>query len=750
MTVTALGGNGKTRVALRVAEEVSDAYRDGVWLVELDGLSPGAEMTGPLATTLGIAARPDQSPADAVLAYLKPRQVLLLLDAAEGALRDVRALVPQLLTGCPGVSVLTTSRVPLGLAAEIVWPLPPLAVPDGSHDDDPVHLLENDSARLFVERAASVRLGYTATSGDAPAIGRICRRLGGIPLAIELAAARLKVLSPAKLADRLEERLGTTVGASADASARERTLTDTIEWSWRQLGADEQALCFRLALFPGGASLDAVEAVCDDDQVALDSVLDVLSRLLDKSLIVYDERAGDPRYRMLDPIREFAVDRLDESGQREAVTKAFISWARAFAQQVAWSDTGPEHQRWLERADVEIANLRAAFTVSCANNYSVAVNTLVAQLNSYLMIRGRYDEARTWFAEAIRLQQNEGGRRNLRVLKNAGDLALAMSDLDEAERLYRDAAEGPEGDSEDWRASAALALGGIARVRGDLVEFRRCVETGLALARAEGDVITELGALNDLGYLDWMAGDLDAARATFEDIRARCVAAGDRRRASHVLVNIVAVAIEQCDENAHTLALELIAACREFGDRETLGYGLLYLGIVCCQQGRHADGLGPLTEAESIFRDLGMPPRRADVCAAMAEVLVADDDTAGAVKLCVEGLRLARDCDDLSPAIELLRVLASLWAGADAETAMELLGGSAAVAEFVGNMPTPAWAKRDREIRDQARATAPGADLERARGIGAARSAADAVTHALSLGPPPQVVSTGIEPMRPD
>ena len=488
VTITALGGAGKTRLALRIAADLHDRFDDGVWIVDLGALQPGTGVAAEVATTLGVVQAPGESHAHALLAHLQSRITLLVLDAAEVVREEARDLVQYLLSECHGLTVVVTSRVPLGVVGEVVWGLPSMTVPDAG-TVDAGSILNSDSARLFVERAAMVRFGFAATSENAAAIARICRRLDGIPLAIELAAARLKVLTPEKLAERLEDSLG-VLDAGGDRAAEERTLAATIDWSWRLLAADEKTVFRRLSVFVGGASLEAAEAVCAADDVLAESVLDVLSRLIDRSLVVYEEQNGEPRYRMLDAVRQYATVLLGDAGEADEVADRFIQWCEAFAACVADADERPDYNRWLARADDELDNVRAAFARAARTDNTRALTNLSARMSAYLPIRGRYAEALAWLQQAI-ASHRRAETINESLWFRAGSIETATGNLAVGEALLTELTE-RGGHAGGWRESALLSLGGIAMRRGDLPAAQDRFEEGLRLARSSSLRVNEL------------------------------------------------------------------------------------------------------------------------------------------------------------------------------------------------------------------------------------------------------------------
>ncbi len=683
VTVTALGGTGKTRLAVRVAGEMEDAFPDGVWLVDLGALPRTGAVPSAVATTLGLAETPGEPIEETLLAHLRTRCTLLVLDAAEQVRDEARRLVQAITAGCPGVTVLVTSRLPLATAGEVVWNLPPMALPPAGARIDPGAILSSDSARLFVERAATARVGFAATAANASAISRICQRVDGIPLAIELAAARIKVLTPEKLADRLEASLAVLDTTPQDGDAQLRTVAATIDWSWRMLAADEQAIFRRLSIFANGAGLEAIEEVCTGDDVAPPAVLDVLARLVDKSLVVYAEPGGEPRYRMLDAVREYASERLRDAGEAEEMTARFVQWCGKFTAAVAAADESPTYKLWLERADVEIDNVRAALATAHAADDTAALTLLSASISAYLPFRGRFDEARRWLTTAVESQRRRG-QCHVSLWCRSAVLEASVGKLAAAEELYREAIANTTED-DGWRSSAQLGLCSLAMERGDWADATDLARAALEQTRRLGHRVDEMNALGHLGGIAWMTGELDDARERFEVLHAMCVDLGDERRAANGLLNLVGVALDQDDtEKGLPLAESLVAACREFSEPDTLGSALQYLGTFLLRLGRSDEALLALSEAVAIFREHGLPRYIALGLAPYARAMAATGEPAAAFAACSEGLRLCAETDDHLPVADLLRALADLWADSNGAVALELLDSAAACEERSG------------------------------------------------------------------
>jgi predicted ATPase/class 3 adenylate cyclase len=360
VTLTGVGGVGKTRLALQAAAEVLPEFRDGVWLVELAGVGGPEAVPEAVASALGIAAGPAPAPGGGLEEHLRASELLLILDNCEHLLTPVAHLVEQIVRTAPGVRVLATSREGLGVAGEHLRAVPSLELPDPT--DEPGVIAATDSVRLFVERAREASAAYRFSDEDSQAVAELCRRLDGIPLAIELAAARVPALTPAEIAAHLDRRFKLLTGGRRVAMSRHQTLRNAIEWSYQLLDPSEQAVLARLAVFAGGFDLPSAQAVAATDAVDPIDVLDIVARLVAKSLVVAEPRDGVTRYRLLETVRDFAWERLQNADEEENVSRRHAVYFAEFARSAGSGLRGPHEADWRQRVEREVDNLRVALT----------------------------------------------------------------------------------------------------------------------------------------------------------------------------------------------------------------------------------------------------------------------------------------------------------------------------------------------------------------------------------------------------
>ena len=408
LTLTGAGGSGKTRLALEVARDLVGAYPNGVWLVELAGLSEGELVPQAVAAALGVKERPGQPLPVTLGEYLRAKQTLLVVDNCEHLLEATAGLVDILLDSCPNLRIIATSREALDVTGEVRWTVPPLSVPEpqgraSSEGSSPSEVLEGyESVRLFIERAQAAKGDFEVTKESAPAVAEICWRLDGLPLAIELAAARIKLLPPMAMLERLGSRLKLVTGGARNLPERQRTLRGTIEWSYTLLEEGERVLFARLAVFSGGRTLEAIEAVCDAKGDLPVDTLDGVSSLLDKSLLRQEEGLkGEPRFVMLETIHEYAREMLEASGEAEEVRRLHAEYFLALAEGAEPELTGPDQLACLERLEAEHDNMRAALNWSLEKEPETAFR-LAGMLARFWEIRSDFSEGSRWLEAALR------------------------------------------------------------------------------------------------------------------------------------------------------------------------------------------------------------------------------------------------------------------------------------------------------------------------------------------------------------
>ena len=621
VTLTGPGGIGKTRLAIQVAAELVDAFADGVWFVRLSRLIDPTLVMPTIAQTLGLKETSGQPIAETLRAYLADKRLLLVLDNFEqvvGAAPEVTALLEP----SPGLRVLVTSRAPLHLRGEREYPLTPLPLPQSGHSPPPEDLSQYAAVALFIERAQATKPDFAVTAANAPAIAEICSRLDGLPLAIELAAARVKLLPPEALLARLSSRLSLLTGGARDLEARQQTMRATIAWSEQLLTPAEQTLFQRLAVFVDGCTLEAAEAVCAAPEGAApleQDLLDGLSMLVDQSLVQQREEGGEPRFGMLHVIREYALERLetrDGGREAEALRRAHAAYYLALVEQAEPELAEPDAAAWLDRLEREHDNLRAALSWARERGEVETGLRLVSAAGRFWATRGYLGEGRAWVesmltldnaASAEQREQDAGKagatgseesgsngaiqaveRIRARAFRAGGSLAMWQGDYAVATRWLEQAVFHARMADDLRTAVAALRnLGSIAEEQDDLERASKLEEQSLALAREIGDQIGVASALNSLGIIAWRQGELERAGDRFTEALALARAMGDQQDISTYLSNVGAVTRQRGElAQAEAMFREALALYRELGDPLGCAQGLENLANTAATAGQ--------------------------------------------------------------------------------------------------------------------------------------------------------------------
>jgi predicted ATPase/DNA-binding CsgD family transcriptional regulator len=551
VTLTGVGGVGKTRLALRAAAGLRRAFRDGVWLVQLDQLRDEALVAQAVAGALGLQDRAGDSPAASLAEYLAGRQLLLVLDNCEHLVDAAAKLADGLLRAAPGLRVLATSRESLTMTGETVLAVPPLAAPEAGPPLTAAQLGLFPAVRLFAERAAQVVPGFAVTEANVAAVAGICRRLEGLPLAIELAAARLPVLSAEQIDARLGDRLGLLTRGSRTRPARQQTLRASIEWSYELCSQAERLLWARCSVFAGGFELDAAEGICADHRLAAEQVLDLLAALADKSILAVAHGEGVARYRLPEILREYGQERLQSSGEYTALRRRHRDWYEQLARRVDADWLSPQMTEWVARLFREHANVAAAqdFCQADPGEAEAGLRIALHVWPLYYTIAGYVSEGRYRVGQAL-AQVREPTVYRAQGLLLAGLLAVVSGDR-----------------------SAALPL----------------LEQGSGLAGQLNDPVTRAFAAYCAGNACMLAGDLAQAIAHYEDGLAVLPAAVRDRQRPNLLVNLTMAAGLAGDEErtvaCHRELAALAEASSEFIRRLFSAYSLWALGAAAWRRG---------------------------------------------------------------------------------------------------------------------------------------------------------------------
>jgi predicted ATPase len=547
LTLTGPGGSGKTRLALEVAATVAGTYPDGVWFVDLAPLRDPALVLSAVAQALSVREQVDRPLADSLSDFLRDRHLLLVLDNFEHVLSAGPAIA-SLLGACANVQALVTSREVLRVSGEQNYPTPPLALPDRVQDADPARLVQSEAVALFLQRAQAARPAFRLTGEQAPVVAKICRRLDGLPLAIELAAAHLRAFTLGDILERLDSRSRLLASVSRTAPARHQSLQATLDWSYRLLAKPEQALLTRLAVFAGGWTLDAAEAVCAGNGLDPQDVAGLLASLVDKSLVVAEEDAdGRTRFRLLETLRQYAAERLAELGDEIPAQRDHLLYFTNLVEQTEAAMIGPEQGRWFDRLDRELDNIRTAVRVAIDHptiDHPTLGLRLAGALFYFWIFRGHAREAAAWLDALLSRSSGatEGSEPEValkarsRALLQAGFLARFLGDQVRSRALQEEGLALAQEVGDFGRVADALFhLGWGASARGDVVAAQQFHENAVALYQHAGNLDGAALATHMLGGIARQQGDYETAGRHFETALALFRRTGNRNREAGVL-----------------------------------------------------------------------------------------------------------------------------------------------------------------------------------------------------------------------
>jgi predicted ATPase/class 3 adenylate cyclase len=614
LTLMGMGGLGKSRLSLQVAAIVMEDYPDGVWFVELAPLSDPRSVVQAVATAVGVREEPGGTLLDTLARYVRDKKMLIVLDNCEHLVHECAQLVKALLQAGPGLRVLASSRDSLRIAGETVLHLPPLPTPPADPRQTPETLMQLESVRLFVERAAAAQPSFRLNDKNAAAVAEICRRLDGIPLALELAAARTRAMPVERICERLQDRFRLLTSQDRTVLPRQQTLRALIDWSYDLMSSSEQALFRRLSVFSGGWTLEAAESVCGTQGIDTADILDLLANLIEKSLVVLD--AEGSRYRMLETVRQYAVERLAQSGEATTLRGRHLDWCIELADNARKELVGKDQARWLDRLDAERDNLLVAHRW-CGETDGGATRGLrfVHALKIYWYQRGLLTLGHQLTFESLaRTPAQERTVERCQALIDLGQIESFMGRHAEARRhLDESLAIARELDDRSCLAAVLQPLGLASAGMGDLDQAIRYFDEAIAVARSIANPRQLAAALNCRAQVARQQRDFDPAAVLYTEALEIARHQRDAESAAIVQLNLAMIAIEQSKlSEARDHLQQALATALAVGS-QALGQAVLdVLAGLCSVTGQHDDAARFFGAAESQAQRSGMQRDSAD------------------------------------------------------------------------------------------------------------------------------------------
>ena len=607
VTLTGSGGTGKTRLSLQVAADLLDQFADGIWFVELAPLTDSSLIPQTILTAMEASEQQDKTPAQALIERVRGKKLLLILDNCEHLIEAVAKLVETLLSNAPELKVMASSREALGVKGEMAWHVPSMSVPDAKSSTSLDEFSRLESVRLFIERAILAKPHFQLTKDNASSVAQICSRLDGIPLAIELAAARVRALSVEQIAARLDDRFHLLTGGSRTALPRQQTLRAMIDWSFNLLSEQEKHLLRRLAVFIGGWTLEAAEQVCVEERGGLD-ILDLLTHLVDKSLVNMEESAEDVRYRMLETTRQYAREMLMMSEETRIYRDQHLEYFLKYAETAQLELRGRKQAEWMSLLETEHDNLRAALEWSQGTRPELGLRIAVALID-FWDTHGHLTEARRWLETMLQKTAHlDPSPARVDALLGAMAFAIRQTDLEISRKLLEDGLALAR--AIDYNAGIArglMARGVVAEYfEGDFEKAEEYYNAGLDIYRRTGDKLAIGQALGPLASCALKGYEFSHAEKLYRESLSLFREIENEREIAGALENLAEVALERRNyTDAHSFAEESLSLYRKLEDKHGIATALRALGVAAHNQENLDLARSSCEQSAEIFRELG-------------------------------------------------------------------------------------------------------------------------------------------------
>ena len=639
LTLTGSGGSGKTRLAMQVAGDVIDEFANGVWLIELASLSDGVLLPIAISKEFGLMEEQNKSPEETLLDYFKDKELLLILDNCEHLIGPSAELTEKLLINCPGLKIIATSRESLRCHGEQTHRVSSLDFPDPKEKATPEKLSQYEAVRLFIERALSVNSSFRVNNSNAPALAEICFQLDGIPLAIELAAARTKILNVEKIHERLNDRFRLLTGGKRTALPRQQTLTALIDWSYDLLSDEEKTLWNRLSIFSGGWKMEAAEEICADDKIGKNEIMDILHSLTEKSIIIYNEEKA--RFSILETIRQYGEEKINEKDEIKKLSDKHLEYYLKLAEILS------KKIREIDSAnimDTESGNVEKSLKWAVENNYTEDGLRLVLAMGKFWQMRGNFSDGIHRFESVIPENPERKDSLYSKVICQLGNFARLKGDVDRARRLIEESLKiNRELDDKTGIGDSLVRLGILEFDQGSYEEAAKLYEEALELSRESGNKLNAAITLNNLGNVYSNQGDYSKAFILYEESLATRRELGDILGTAICLNNLGIVSYERGDyEKATDLLQESLLLRYKLGDREGTAITYMNLGNTSYNQGDYEKAKGYYKKSLDISKEIDNKSCIADSYCYLGNVLLEMHDPEKAAKFYHKCLVISR------------------------------------------------------------------------------------------------------------
>jgi predicted ATPase/class 3 adenylate cyclase/uncharacterized protein HemY len=605
LTLTGSGGLGKTRLAMQVAADEIDDFANGVWLIELASLTSPSLLPQSIAKVFGLKEEPKKNPEDTLCNYLKDKDMLIILDNCEHLIESCAILAERLLSHTAKLKILATSREALRCEGEILHRVSKLEVPDPDKDISPEEIIRYEAVRLFIERALLVSSKFRISDNDAGVIARICHRLDGIPLAIELAAARVKILSVEQINQRLSDRFKLLIGGNRTSLPRQQTLRHLIDWSYELLSEKEKILWRRLSVFSDGWTLEAAEEVCSDDKISSEEVLDLLHQLSEKSIIIFELKKL--RYRMSETLKQYGVEKFNSSGEREDILNSHLQYFMNLAKKSHSKRRDIDAQFWMDKLESDHGNLKSAIEWSLNGGDKEKGALLTGALENFWDIRGYYSTGVQLSGYFLDSPDGLSKKALADVIYCSASLRLFLSDFEEAGKLFEDCLElnRNSGDT-GGTVRSLMGLGNISMYIGNYQEAKKYYSESLTVSR-NADVKSSIAnTLNNLGNAEYIQGNLIEAQKLYEESLSVKREAGIKQGIDIALFNLGNIATDRGNlVQAQKFFEESLEKSRELGNRRLIAASLNAIGGIASEKGDFQIASKLIEDSVVINREIG-------------------------------------------------------------------------------------------------------------------------------------------------